>query len=36
MQIALIGLGKMGFNLGLNMHQHGHEVLAYDLNQKNP
>lgn len=34
MQIALIGLGKMGFNLGLNMHQHGHEVLAYDLNQK--
>lgn len=34
MQIALIGLGKMGFNLGLNMHQHGHQVLAYDLNQK--
>ena len=34
MQIALIGLGKMGFNLGLNLHQHKHEVLAYDLNQE--
>lgn len=33
MQIALIGLGKMGFNLGLNMHKHQHEVLAFDLNQ---
>jgi 6-phosphogluconate dehydrogenase len=34
MQIGLIGLGKMGFNLGLNMHQHKHEVIAFDLNQK--
>ena len=34
MQIALIGLGKMGFNLGLNMHKHKHEVLAFDLNQQ--
>ena len=34
MQIALIGLGKMGFNLGINMHSHGHEVLAFDLNQQ--
>lgn len=34
MQIALIGLGKMGYNLGLNLHQHNHEVLAYDLNQE--
>ena len=34
MQIALIGLGKMGFNLGINMHRHGHEVLAFDLNQQ--
>ena len=34
MQIALIGLGKMGFNLGLNMHKHQHEVLAFDLNQQ--
>jgi len=34
MQISLIGLGKMGFNLGLNMQSHGHEVIAFDLNQQ--
>ena len=34
MQIALIGLGKMGFNLGMNMHNHKHEVVAFDLNQQ--
>jgi 6-phosphogluconate dehydrogenase len=34
MQIGLIGLGKMGFNLALNMHSHKHEVFAYDLNEK--
>ena len=34
MQIALIGLGKMGFNLGMNMHRNKHEVLAFDLNQQ--
>lgn len=34
MQIALIGLGKMGFNLGLNMQKHKHEVVAFDLNQQ--
>ncbi len=32
MQIGLIGLGKMGFNLALNMHNHGHDILAFDLN----
>lgn len=32
MQIGLIGLGKMGFNLALNMYNHGHEVVAFDLN----
>jgi 6-phosphogluconate dehydrogenase len=32
MQIGLVGLGKMGFNLALNMHNHQHEVFAYDLN----
>lgn len=31
MQIAVIGLGKMGFNLALNIFSHKHEVLAYDL-----
>lgn len=34
MQIALIGLGKMGLNLALNMHNHKHEVFAFDLNQQ--
>lgn len=33
MQIGLIGLGKMGFNLCLNMRRHNHDVKAYDLNQ---
>ncbi len=33
MQIGLIGLGKMGFNLGLNMLHHKHDVSAFDLNQ---
>lgn len=30
MQIAVIGLGKMGFNLGLNLLSKGHEVIAFD------
>lgn len=34
MQIGLIGLGKMGFNLGMNMHRHKHDVVAFDLNQQ--
>jgi 6-phosphogluconate dehydrogenase len=32
MQIGLVGLGKMGFNLALNIHGHKHEVIAFDLN----
>jgi 6-phosphogluconate dehydrogenase len=32
MQIGLIGLGKMGFNLALNIHARGHDVLTFDLN----
>jgi 6-phosphogluconate dehydrogenase len=31
MQIGLIGLGKMGFNLALNLHRNNFEVIAYDL-----
>lgn len=31
MKIGLVGLGKMGMNLGLNMMDHGHEVAAYDV-----
>lgn len=29
----MIGLGKMGYNLVLNLLHHGHEVVAYDMNQ---
>lgn len=32
MQVGLIGLGKMGFNLGQNLLDHNHSVAAYDLN----
>ncbi|MBX6352776.1 MAG: decarboxylating 6-phosphogluconate dehydrogenase [Thermoflavifilum sp.] len=33
MRIGLIGLGKMGYNLGLNMMEHGHTVVAYDVSE---
>lgn len=29
MKIRLIGLGKMGFNIALNMRDHGHEVIGF-------
>lgn len=32
MKIGLVGLGKMGLNLGQNLLDHKHEVVAYDLN----
>lgn len=32
MKIAVIGLGKMGLNLALNMKDNGHEVIGYDPN----
>lgn len=32
MEIAIIGLGKMGMNLALNMTDHGHTVVGYDAN----
>ena len=31
MQIGLIGLGKMGYNIALNLKNHGHDVVAYDV-----
>lgn len=34
MEIGLIGLGKMGFNLALNMQEHEHDVVAFDKNQE--
>ncbi|TDA65817.1 MAG: decarboxylating 6-phosphogluconate dehydrogenase [Clostridia bacterium] len=30
MQVGLVGLGRMGFNLALNMVDHGHQVVAYN------
>lgn len=30
MRIGLIGLGRMGFNLALNLRDHGHQVVAYN------
>lgn len=32
MQVGLIGLGKMGLNLGKNLIDHQHQVAAFDLN----
>lgn len=34
MQIGLIGLGKMGYNIALNLHNHGHNVVAYDRSEE--
>lgn len=32
MQVGLVGLGKMGYNLGLNLMDHSHQVVANDVN----
>ncbi|EID43605.1 phosphogluconate dehydrogenase (NAD(+)-dependent, decarboxylating) [Parageobacillus thermoglucosidasius] len=32
MKVGLIGLGKMGLNLGKNLIDHQHEVVAFDVN----
>lgn len=32
MKLAMVGLGKMGYNLALNLLEHGHEVVANDVN----
>lgn len=34
MKIKLIGLGKMGSNIALNLKDHNHEVKGYDLNEE--
>ncbi|MFV2048315.1 decarboxylating 6-phosphogluconate dehydrogenase [Metabacillus litoralis] len=33
MKIGLIGLGKMGLNIGKNLLDKGHEISVYDLNK---
>lgn len=34
MQIAMIGLGKMGANMTVRLLNDGHQVVAYDLNEE--
>jgi 6-phosphogluconate dehydrogenase len=34
MQIGIVGLGKMGFNLALNLHGKLFHVLAYDISEE--
>lgn len=33
MKIGFIGLGKMGYNMVLNLLRHQHEIVGYDLNE---
>ncbi|MTW86769.1 decarboxylating 6-phosphogluconate dehydrogenase [Virgibacillus dakarensis] len=32
MKLGMVGLGKMGLNLALNLAGHGHEIVGYDTN----
>ncbi|MBC7914720.1 MAG: NADP-dependent phosphogluconate dehydrogenase, partial [Pyrinomonadaceae bacterium] len=32
MKVGIIGLGKMGFNLAINLKRNGHDVISYDVN----
>ncbi|GGB38211.1 6-phosphogluconate dehydrogenase (decarboxylating) [Lentibacillus populi] len=32
MKLGMVGLGKMGLNLALNLADHGHEIVGYDTN----
>lgn len=34
MKLSLLGLGKMGYNLALNLIDQGHEVITYDINHE--
>ena len=34
MEIGVIGLGKMGFNIALNLTEHGQTVYGYDLDNE--
>ena len=33
MKIAMVGLGKMGANMAQRLIEHGHDVVAFDLNE---
>ena len=32
MELGLIGLGKMGFNMAARLRQGGHKVMGFDFN----
>lgn len=34
MKLGMVGLGKMGYNLVLNLLNHQHEVVAFDMNNE--
>ncbi len=34
MKLGMVGLGKMGYNLVQNLMDHGHEVVAHDVNSE--
>lgn len=34
MKLAMIGVGKMGYNLALNLMDNGHQVVAHDANSE--
>ncbi|RTY36064.1 decarboxylating 6-phosphogluconate dehydrogenase [Chlorobium phaeovibrioides] len=34
MQAGFIGLGKMGFNMALQLLEHGHELVVFDLSEQ--
>lgn len=34
MEIAMVGLGRMGYNLALNLRDHGHQVFAYNRSRQ--
>lgn len=36
MQLGLVGLGKMGFNMRDRLRAGGHEVIGYDLGPRSP
>lgn len=35
MDVGIIGLGKMGYNLALSLKDHGYRVVAYDVSKEN-
>ena len=34
MQIGIVGLGRMGANIGRRLMKHGHQVVGYDASPR--